>query len=160
MEVVIIRPPLVYGPGVKGNFASLIRLVQKGWPLPLGAVHNKRSFIALDNLVSFIALCADREQSPAAANQTFLIADGEDVSTTELLRKVAKAYGKKLWLIPVPTCWMRLAAKLLGKGSVTDRLFDSLLVDANKARDLLGWRPVTTMDQQLREIGKSGNGCA
>jgi nucleoside-diphosphate-sugar epimerase len=152
MEVVIIRPPLVYGSGVKGNFATLIRLVQKGWPLPLGAVHNKRSFIALDNLVSFIALCADREQSPAAANQTFLITDGEDVSTTELLHKVAKAYGKKLWLIPVPTSWMRLAAKLIGKESVADRLFGSLLADTSKARDLLAWRPVTTMDQQLRKM--------
>ena len=91
MEVVIIRPPLVYGPGVKANFRLLMKWVQRGVPLPLGAVHNKRSFVALDNLVSFIILCMDH---PRAANEVFLISDGEDVSTTELLQKMARAFGQ------------------------------------------------------------------
>ena len=151
MEVVIIRPPLVYGPGVKANFASMIRWLRRGVPLPLGAVHNKRSFVALDNLVSFIALCADRTRSPKAANQVFLISDGEDVSTTQLLRKVADALGKKQWLLPVPVVLMSFAARLIGKGDVANRLFGSLQVDSSKARDLLGWQPVITMDEQLNK---------
>ena len=151
MEVVIIRPPLVYGPGVKANFASMIRWLRRGVPLPLGAIHNKRSFVALDNLVSFIALCADHSQSPKAANQVFLISDGEDVSTTQLLRKVADALGKAPRLLPVPTGLMSFAARLIGKGDVADRLFSSLQVDSSKARDLLGWQPVITMDEQLNK---------
>ncbi len=152
MEVVIIRPPLVYGFNAPGNFGSLIKWVNKGIPLPFGAVHNKRSLVALDNLVDFIALCADSEKSPKAANQVFLISDGEDVSTTQLLRKVAKAFNKKAWLIPVPVSLMTFAAKLIGKGEVANRLFGSLQVDSSKAKTLLGWRPVVTMDEQLRKI--------
>jgi nucleoside-diphosphate-sugar epimerase len=151
MEVVIIRPPLVYGPGVKANFASMINWLRRGVPLPLGAIHNKRSFVALANLVSFIALCADRSQAPKAANQVFLISDGEDVSTTQLLRRVADALGKKPRLLPVPVGLMRLAARLIGKGDVANRLFGSLQVDSSKARDLLGWQPVITMDEQLNQ---------
>ncbi|MCC5797766.1 MAG: SDR family oxidoreductase [Methylophaga sp.] len=146
LEIVIIRLPLVYGPGVKGNFAAMMRWLQKGVPLPLGAVHNQRSLVALDNLVDFIQLCITR---PDAANQTFLIADGEDVSTTELLRRVAIACGKRPCLLPVPVSWMRLAAKSLGKTAVADRLFCSLQVDISKARHQLGWKPVVTMQQQL-----------
>lgn len=152
MEVVIIRPPLVYGPNVKGNFASMMNWVKKGIPLPLGAVHNLRSLVALDNLVDFIALCADCERSPKAANEVFLISDGEDVSTSDLLRKVAKAYGVKSRLLPVPVGLMKVAAKLLGKGAVADRLFGNLQVDSSKARDLLGWQPVVTMDEQLAKM--------
>jgi nucleoside-diphosphate-sugar epimerase len=152
MEAVIIRPPLVYGPGVKGNFASMVNWVKKDLPLPLGAVHNQRSLVALDNLVDFIALCADRERSLNAANQVFLISDGEDVSTSELLRKVAKAYGVKSRLLPMPVGLMKLAAKLLGKGVVADRLFGNLQVDSSKARKLLGWKPVVTMDEQLAKM--------
>jgi nucleoside-diphosphate-sugar epimerase len=151
MEVVIIRPPLVYGPGVKANFASMIHWLRRGVPLPLGAIHNKRSFVALDNLVSFIALCADRSQAPKAANQVFLISDGEDVSTTQLLCRVADALGKKPKLLPVPVGLMRLATRLIGKGDVANRLFGSLQVDSSKARDLLGWQPVITMAEQLRK---------
>jgi nucleoside-diphosphate-sugar epimerase len=106
----------------------------------------------LDNLVDFIVLCADREKSPKAANQVFLISDGEDVSTTQLLRKVAKAQNKQAWLIPVPVGLMTFAAKLIGKGDVANRLFGSLQVDSSKARDLLGWKPVVTMDEQLEKI--------
>lgn len=149
MELVIIRPPLIYGPGVKGNFASMIRWVQKGVPLPLGAVHNQRSLVALDNLVSFIDLCCTH---PKAANETFLIADGFDVSTTELLHKVAQSLGVSARLIPVPVSWMRFAAKLLGKEAVANRLFGNLQVDARKARELLGWQPVVTMDVQLKKM--------
>jgi nucleoside-diphosphate-sugar epimerase len=149
MEVVIIRPPLVYGPEVKANFASMINWLRRGVPLPLGAIHNKRSFVALGNLVSFIALCADCSRSPKAANQVFLISDGEDVSTTQLLCRVADALGKKPWLLPVPTGLMRFSARLMGKGEVANRLFGSLQVDSSKARELLGWQPVITMPEQL-----------
>ncbi len=152
MEVVIIRPPLVYGSGVRGNFASLIGLLKKSLPLPLGAVNNKRSLVGIDNLVDFIVTCVEH---PAAANQTFLVSDGEDVSTTELLRKVAKAYGVRVSLLPVPVSLMKATAKLLGKGAFTDRLFGSLQVDSSKARDLLGWKPVISMDEQLRKMAES-----
>ena len=151
MEVVLIRPPLVYGPGVKANFASMINWLRRGVPLPLGVINNKRTFVALDNLVSFIALCGDRSQSPKAANQVFSISDGEDVSTTQLLRKVADALGKEPYLLPVPVGLMIFAARLIGKGDVANRLFGSLQVDSSKARDLLGWQPVITMDEQLHQ---------
>lgn len=148
MEVVIIRPPLVYGPGVKANFLSMIKWINKGVALPLGVIHNKRSFVALDNLVSFIIHCVDH---PKAGNEVFLISDGEDVSTTELLRKVANAVGKKALLLPVPVWLMTMAAKLIGKGDVVIRLFGSLQVDSSKARELLGWKPDITMDEQLKK---------
>jgi nucleoside-diphosphate-sugar epimerase len=151
MEVVIIRPPLVYGPNAPGNFRTLVNWLRRGLPLPLGSINNKRSFVALDNLVSFIALCSDRSQSPKAANQVFLISDGEDVSNTQLLRKVADALSKESWLLPVPMGLMSFAAKLVGKGDVANRLFSSLQVDSSKARDLLGWQPVITMDEQLNK---------
>ena len=148
MEVVIIRPPLVYGPGVRANFASMMKWVNKGIPLPFGTIDNKRSLVALDNLVNFIIHCIDH---PKAANEIFLISDGEDVSTTELLRKVANAFGKKALLLPVPVSLMRFAAKLIGKADVANRLFGSLRVDSSKARDLLDWKPVVTMDEQLKK---------
>ena len=149
MEVVVIRPPLIYGPGVKANFMKMMQAMQKGLPLPLGAVQNQRSLVALDNLVSFIVCCVDH---PKAANEVFLIADGEDVSTTELLRKIAKAFGKKAMLLPVPVGLMMFVAKLIGKADVASRLFGSLQVDSSKARELLGWKPVITMDEQLKKI--------
>jgi len=159
LEVVIIRPPLVYGPGVKANFRLLMKWVKRGVPLPLGAVHNKRSFVALDNLVSFIIHCMGH---PRAANEVFLISDDEDVSTTELLQKMAHAFGKRPFLLPVPVGLMTFAAGLLGKRDVADRLFGSLQVDNSKARDLLGWKPVVTMDDCLRqgrtEAGKRRKG--
>jgi nucleoside-diphosphate-sugar epimerase len=161
MDVVIIRSPLVYGPGVKANFASIVKWMGRAIPLPFGAIHNQRSLVALDNLVSFISLCADREKSPKAANQVFLISDGEDVSTTQLLIKVKQALnfqsppGIQAWLVPVPVFIMTFFAKLLGKGAVANRLFGSLQVDSSKARDLLGWQPVVTMDEQLKKMVKS-----
>jgi len=152
MEVVIIRPPLVYGPGAPGNFGSLVRVAQRGLPLPLGAVHNQRSLVALDNLVSLVLLCADRARSPQAANQVFVVADGEDVSTSNLLRMVARAAGRPSRLLPVPGSWLLAGASLLGKRVVADRLLSNLQVDATKARTLLGWRPVVTMDAQLAKM--------
>ena len=149
MEVVIIRPPLVYGPGVKGNFAGMAKAVQRGIPLPLGAVHNQRSLVALDNLVSLVLLCADRTRSPQAANQVFVVADGEDVSTTTLLRKVAQAAGGHSRLLRLPAWLLRAGASLLDKRAMADRLLGNLQVDATKAYTLLGWRPVVTMDEQL-----------
>lgn len=149
MEVVVIRPPLIYGKNAPGNFGSLVRWVHKGVPLPLGAVHNQRSLVALDNLVSFIDLCCTH---PKAANETFLISDGVDVSTTQLLQRVAAAYGLSARLLPIPVSLMTLAARLLGKGAVANRLFGNLQVDSSKARDLLGWQPVVTMQQQLDKM--------
>jgi nucleoside-diphosphate-sugar epimerase len=152
MEIVIIRPPLVYGPGAPGNFAGLIRWVQRGLPLPLGAIYNHRSLVALENLLSLVLLCADSARSPQAANQVFVVADGEDVSTSTLLRKVARASGRPSRLLPVPASWLRAGASLLGKRAVADRLLGNLQVDATKARTLLGWRPVITMDEQLTKM--------
>lgn len=154
MEVVIVRPPLVYGPGVKGNFASMVKWIKKGVPLPLGAIHNQRSLVALDNVVDFVALCADPQKSPKAANEVFLISDGEDVSIAELLKKIAKAQNKRAWLLPIPTGIIKFVAKLLGKGGVADRLVGNLQVDSSKAKSLLGWEPVITMDEQLANMFK------
>ena len=147
MEVVIIRPPLVYGPGVKANFAAMMRWLRRGVPLPLGAIYNQRSLVALDNLVDLIVTCLTH---PAAANQTFLVSDGEDVSTTELLRRMGQAMGRPARLIPVPASWLKLAAALVGKPDVAQRLCGSLQVDIEKTRRLLGWSPPVSLDEGLR----------
>ncbi|WP_415759772.1 UDP-glucose 4-epimerase family protein [Pseudomonas sp. LT1P18] len=146
MEVVIIRPVLVYGPGVKANFLSMMRWLYRGVPLPFGAVHNQRSLVAIDNLVDFIVTCSDH---PAAANQVFLISDGEDVSTTQLLRKLAGALGKPALLLPIPAWLMSGAATLLGQRALSDRILGSLQVDISKNRQLLGWTPPVTLDKAL-----------
>ena len=146
MEVVIIRPVLVYGPGVKGNFLSMMRWLHKGIPLPLGAINNSRSLVALENLVDLIVTCLHH---PAAANQTFLVSDGEDLSTTELLKRTASAMGIKARLIPVPASVIQTGARLLGKGEIGQRLCGSLQVDISKTRELLGWMPPVTVDQAL-----------
>lgn len=154
LEVVIIRPPLVYGPGVKGNFATLIKWVKIGVPLPFGALRNRRSMIGLDNLLSFTVLCADIARSQNAKGQVFLVSDGEDVSTAELLRRVAKAYGCKSQMFSVPVDLMRLVARCTGKSSLADRLFGSLVVDDSKARQMLGWLPPSSMDEQLQKMAR------
>ena len=152
MELVVIRPPLVYGPGVKGNFSRLIQWVRAGIPMPLGAVYNKRSMVALDNLVAFTSLCANFADSPKAAGQVFLVSDGDDVSTTELLQKVARAYACKARLLPVPTWLLNCAASLFRRAAAAERLLGSLTVDSAKAYELLGWQPSVTMDEQLRKM--------
>ncbi len=152
MEVVIIRSPLVYGPDAPGRIGSLIKWINVGIPMPLGSVNNKKSFIGLDNLVSFIILCADYPKSPNAANEVFLISDDYDISTTELIYKVREAFNKKTLLFPFPVVLMKYVAGLIGKRDAADRLFGSLQVDCSKAKGLLGWRPVTSIDEQLRKI--------
>ena len=147
MEVVIIRPPLVYGPGVKANFAALMRAVQRSLPLPLGAVHNQRSLVALDNLVDLIVTCITH---PQAANQTFLVSDGQDLSTTELVRGMAKAAGVPARLLPVPVWALQAGASLLGKGDAVQRLCGNLQVDISKLRSLLGWVPPVSVEEGLR----------
>lgn len=149
MEFVVIRPALVYGPGVVGNFRALLNWVRRGIPLPFGAINNRRSFVALDNLIDLISVCLTH---PSAANQVFLASDGEDVSTTDLLLKIAKAYGRGVHLLPVPASWLWVSAAGLGKKGVADRLLGSLVVDSSKAFELLGWHPVVSMDEQLRKI--------
>jgi len=148
MEVVIIRPPLVYGRGAKGNFASLLAWVRRGLPLPLGAVtQNRRSLVALDNLVDLILTCV---QHPKAANQTFLVSDGEDLSTTELLQRMGKAMNRPARLLPVPVSLLVFAARLLGKKAVAQRLLGSLQVDISKTCELLDWKPPVSVDEGLR----------
>ena len=152
MEVVIIRPPLIYGPGVKANFALMIKWLRRGLLLPFGAIHNKRSLVAIENLADFILLCADKSKSPKAANQTFLVSDGIDVSTTELLNKVRIAYGIKLPLIPVPEVWLKFIFIFFGRSDLTSRLLGNLTVDISKVRNLLGWEPKIDMITQLRKM--------
>ena len=146
LEVVIIRPPLVYGNGVKANFANMLRLVKLGLPLPFGAIHNKRSLIYIENLTSFITTCITH---PNAANNTFLVSDGEDVSTTHLLKACAFALNKPLWLIPVPQSWLAFVFKLSGKAIIADRLLGNLQIDNTHACQKLAWRPPYTLAQGL-----------
>jgi nucleoside-diphosphate-sugar epimerase len=146
MEVVIIRPVLVYGPGVKANFLSMMRWLYRGVPLPFGAVHNQRSLVAIDNLVDLIVTCSNH---PAAANQVFLASDGEDVSTTQLLRKLAGALGKPARLLPIPAWLMSGVAALLGRRALSDRILGSLQVDISKNHRLLGWTPPVPLDKAL-----------
>ena len=153
MEIVVIRPPLVYGPGVKANFAAMMRWLQRGLPLPLGAIHNQRSLVALDNLVDLIVTCISH---PAAANQTFLVADGEDVSTTELLRRMGNVMGCPARLVPVPASLLKLAAAMVGKGDVAQRLCGSLQVDIEKTCRLLDWHPPVSLDEGLRRASIQG----
>lgn len=149
LEVVIIRPPLVYGCNAPGNFGALMRAVQRGWPLPLGAVHNQRSLVALDNLVAFIATCITH---PRAANQTFLVSDGHDLSTTELVRGMAHVIGVHARLVPVPSWALQAGATLLGKRDAVQRLCSNLQVDISKSRRLLGWVPPVSVEEGLRRV--------
>lgn len=151
IDIVIIRPPLVYGPGAPGNWRQLMRVIALGVPLPLGAIHNLRSFVGLDNLVDLIVTCLDH---PAAANQVLLVGDGEDVSTTELLRRVGRAMGKPARLIPVPSLLLQASAALLGRRDMAQRLCGSLQVDISKARILLGWKPPVSVDESLAKTAR------
>ena len=149
MEVVIIRSPLVYGPGVKANFLSMMNWLRRGIPLPLGGItKNRRSFVFLDNLVDLINVCISH---PAAANQTFLVSDGEDLSTAGLLDHMALALGRPSKLITVPTALITLGAKLIGRSDISQRLCGSLRVDIKKTKDLLGWSPPVSVDEGLHQ---------
>jgi nucleoside-diphosphate-sugar epimerase len=152
LELVIIRPPLVYGPGVKGNFASMIRWMQRDIPLPLSCVNNKRSMVAVENLSSFITLCADRNRSPKAANETFLVSDGMPVSTSALLRLIALTYGVRARLFCIPVSLMLYCFRLIGKSSMAERLLGSLVLDDTQSEELLGWSPPITMIEQLKRM--------
>lgn len=147
MEVVVIRPPLVYGDAAPGNFGKLSQLAQNNLPLPLGAIHNKRSLVALDNLVDLINTCIDH---PKAANQVFLVSDDHDVSTTELLTMMTLAAGKKLKLIPVPVSWLKFVGMLTGKRAVIDRLCSNLQVDIEHTKETLDWTPPISIEEGIR----------
>lgn len=148
MQIVLIRSPLIYGPGVKANFQEMMRWLSFGIPLPFGAVQkNRRSLVALDNLVDLICVCA---QHPDAANQIFLVSDDEDLSTTDLLRRLANALGKSACLIPVPVMLLQWIAAAVGKKTLAMRLCESLQLDISKTRRLLGWSPVVNTDAGLQ----------
>ena len=157
MEVVIIRPPLVYGPGVKANFGALIRAVARGVPLPFGAIDNRRSFVALENLADFIVRCVD---IPAAANETFVVSDGEDISTADLIRRLARAMDRPARLIPVPANLVMSLAILAGQRPIAQRLIGSLQLDITKARATLSWTPPLTVDQGLKLATADYGECA
>ena len=148
MEVVIVRPPLVYGPGVKANFESMMRWLARGLPLPLAAVtENRRSLVALDNLVDLVVTCL---KYPAAANQTFLVSDGEDISTADLLKRMGDAMGQPARLLYMPPALLKLGATLLNKPGIYQRLCGSLKLDITKTRQLLDWTPPVLVDEGLR----------
>lgn len=151
MEVVIVRPVLVYGPGVKGNFLALINFIYKEVPIPLGLVKNFRSLVSIDNLVDFILRCAHH---PAAANQIFLISDGEDLSTPQLIDRISSAMRVKSRLIKIPLWLLSISLKLIGKEGYSRRLFNSLQVDISKSQQLLGWDPPATIDESLAKTIK------
>lgn len=151
LEVVILRPPLVYGPGVTANFLRLMRMVDRGWPLPLGAVNNRRDLIYLGNLVDAIATCITHV---AAANKTFLLADGDDVSTPELIRRLSDALGCPARLLPMPEHGLRIAGILTGKSMAVNRLLGSLMVDSSAIRQDLDWSPLYSMREGLLETVK------
>jgi nucleoside-diphosphate-sugar epimerase len=148
MQLTVIRPPLVYGPGVGANFRALMRWLQRGIPLPLGAIHNRRSLLARANLIDLIRICLDH---PAAANRTLLASDGEDLSTTELLRRLGAALGSPARLVPVPAAVVQGLAALAGRRAVAQRLCESLQVDGAATRALLDWQPPLRVDEGLAE---------
>ena len=147
MEVVIIRPPLVYGKDAPGNFGTLLKVAKKNLPLPLGSICNNRSFVALDNLVDLIITCIDH---PNAANQTFLVSDDEEISTSNLLKKLILSAGKKPWLVPVPVSLLKLAASIIGNKAAFERFSSSLTVDIEHTKKTLNWKPPITLDEGIR----------
>jgi nucleoside-diphosphate-sugar epimerase len=148
LDLVIVRPPLVYGPGVGANFLRLLRLVERGWPLPFGAINNSRSFVALDNLVDLLIRCVDH---PAAAGQTFLVSDDHDLSTPALVRAMASAFGRRPRLLPVPVLLLRVAGTLTGRPSEMQRLTQSLQVDIRHTKNTLDWMPPIGFEEALAE---------
>lgn len=147
MEVVIIRPPLIYGPGVKANFLNMMRWLERGIPLPFGAINNRRSLVAIGNLIDLITVCI---QHPAAGGHVFLVSDAQDLSTTQLLRRMAGALNVKPRLLPLPSSLMTVGAALIGRQDLAQRLCGSLQVDIGKTQAILGWLPAIGVDQALR----------
>lgn len=156
MEVVVIRPPLVYGAGVKANFYTMMRWLHCGIPLPLGAIRNQRSFVSLDNLSDLIMVSL---RHPAAANQTFLVSDGEDFSTPELLQRVAGKLGISVWLMPIPVWMLKVGAFFVGKQATVQRLSGSLQVDITKACSLMEWSPPQNVDEALLKVARDFLAC-
>ena len=153
LEVIIIRPTLVYGPGVKANFASLLNLVSKGIPLPFGCItNNKRSLVSVNNLVDLIITCIDH---PKAANQVFLVSDDHDVSTSEMVREMAKSLKKTQWQLPIPRWCYKLAGSVFGKQDVVDRLLGSLQVDITHTKETLDWKPPQTLQEGFKETAEA-----
>lgn len=153
-EIVVIRPCLIYGAGVKANFKNLMNLVQKAWPLPFGAIRNKRSLVSIENLMDLILTCMDH---PNASGQVFLVSDGHDLSLPELIKTIAKSLGQKILLLPVPLFIFRLAFLILGKKDLTQRLFGNLQVDISKTKQMLEWTPPYTMEQSLDRLNKGAH---
>ena len=151
MQVVIIRPVLVYGPGVKANFRNMMRWLDKGLPLPLGSINNRRSLVAVDNLADLVTVCVDH---PAAADQTFLVSDGDDLSTSRLLREMGKALGKPARLLPVPAVLLKAAAAVLGKKAFSQRLCNSLQVDISKTCTMLDWHPPVSIEHAMQDTAR------
>lgn len=153
LELVVIRPTLVYGPGVKANFAALMKLASKGIPLPFGCItQNKRSLVSVTNLVDLIITCIDH---PKAANQVFLVSDDHDVSTSEMVREMAIALDKPTWQLPVPVWCYKLAGKLFNKADVVDRLIGSLQVDITHTKETLGWEPPQTLQEGFKQTAQA-----
>jgi len=151
LEIAIVRPPLVYGPGVHANFLRLMKWVERGIPLPLPDIRNRRSLIGVENLADFLVRCA---RHPAAANATFLVSDGEDLSTRDLITRLAKALGRSARFLPVPELVIRFAARLVGKEAAVDRLFGSLVIDSDTARQSLAWKPPLSLDAGLADTAR------
>lgn len=149
LEVVIIRPPMIYGPGAPGNFARLLRLIDLQLPLPFGGLKNLRSFAALDNVVDLIVLCIDH---PAAPNQVFLVSDGEDLSTTDFIRHIAKARGRSVLLLPIPEKWLETLAGMAGKRQQLRKLTGSLQIDIEKTITMLSWKPVVSVVEAMKDV--------
>ena len=147
MQLVIVRPPLLYGPGVKANFLNLMQLLNRGLPLPISNVLNQRSLCSVENLVNLLICCLTH---PDAANKLFLVSDGEDVSTADLARRIAAALGRNVRLFPIPISWAKGIATALGRGAAIERLYGTLQVDISYARKVLGWTPFLTLDEGLR----------
>ncbi|WP_444904927.1 UDP-glucose 4-epimerase family protein [Microbulbifer sp. CnH-101-E] len=152
LEVVIIRPPLVYGPGVKANFQSMMRWLQKGIPLPLGSINNRRSLVSVYNLIDLITVCIEH---PNARNQVFLVSDGLDMSITDLLRRLSRSLRCRALLIPVPASVLIFTLSLLGKRAVAGRLCGSLQVDIGKTMNLLDWQPPVSVEEGLAKTTES-----
>lgn len=152
MEWVVVRSPMVYGPGVKGNFATLVRLVRLGIPLPFARVQNRRSMVGIKNLVSFLTLLSNPDQSSAAANEIFFVSDGESISTADLITRIASAYEARCCLIDVPSSWLWGISKPFNLKGLASRLLGSLEVDISKSQEMLGWFPTIKMQEELKAM--------